>query len=472
MKKIVFLFTLLLGVYSLQAQQIQWANKLIKFSSDLGGKQNGIKRILGKPDAFPQAGSSPNAWLPKKALDEREIVIVGFDKPQTVQQVAIFENTNSGCVTKIMVSTDEKNFETAWYRKPDYKTPLYKSTLSIDRSYYFKRKRRKVEEAPSVINPGIENAIFDTSFSNVIAVKVEFAFALLPGEKQIDAIGISDSNKPIEAEINTLTQFENLMEVQTIDLGTTNFSTVSLSKDGDKMFLTSLLNEKEMIYTVSKKVDKWDIPVLNMDLSDNSQYNYIQSSGSDFILKGGANYEKANNETGYYFYSNSDFKKQSPLLIKAFSNYGEYSDACISNDKKTIILSVESDFSQGGNDLYVTNLKEDGTYSILQNLGKVINSAADELNPHLLSDNKTLLFSSDGFSSFGNNDLFVSYRLDDTWKNWSEPINLGSKINGPGYDGSPFYDENSETLYFNKSIDEKSTISFIKIARLDLIKKD
>jgi hypothetical protein len=35
---------------SLQAQQVQWANKVIKFSSDLGGKQNGIKRILGKPD--------------------------------------------------------------------------------------------------------------------------------------------------------------------------------------------------------------------------------------------------------------------------------------------------------------------------------------------------------------------------------------------------------------------------------------
>ena len=91
MKKKIVLYALLLVFGITSAQQIQWAHKLIKYSSDLGGKQNSIKRILGKPDAFPQGGTSPNAWMPKKALDGYEWVEVSFEKPQTVKQVAVFD---------------------------------------------------------------------------------------------------------------------------------------------------------------------------------------------------------------------------------------------------------------------------------------------------------------------------------------------------------------------------------------------
>lgn len=81
MKKSLFyiLFSLFFTLFSVKAQQIQWASKIIKFSSDLGGKQNGIKRILGKPDAFPQGGSSANAWTPKNALDGKEVIEVAFE---------------------------------------------------------------------------------------------------------------------------------------------------------------------------------------------------------------------------------------------------------------------------------------------------------------------------------------------------------------------------------------------------------
>ncbi len=121
-------------------------------------------------------------------------------------------------------------------------------------------------------------------------------------------------------------------------------------------------------------------------------------------------------------------------------------------------------------DLYFTNAKEDGTYGLLQNMGKNINSAADEITPQLLSDTKTLLFSSNGYSSYGDYDIFVTHRLDDTWKKWSEPINLGSKINSAGFEGSPFYDEKSETLYFTKWVNDIPTLSFVKIPLADLVK--
>ena len=124
MKKSILLCSLFFVLFSAKAQQIQWTSKLIKFSTDLGGKQNGIKRILGKPDAFPQAGNSPNAWATKNALDGREILELGFEKPQTVKQIAVFENLNAGCVVKIGVDTGSGKYETVWTRKMNYKTTV------------------------------------------------------------------------------------------------------------------------------------------------------------------------------------------------------------------------------------------------------------------------------------------------------------------------------------------------------------
>ena len=464
-----FLFTL----FSVKAQQIQWASKLIKFSTDLGGKQNGIKRILGKPDAFPQGGSSANAWMPKNSLDGREIVEVGFEKPQMVKQVAVCENLNSGCVTKISVDNGSGNYETVWTRKRDWRTPTFKSTASADHAYYFGRKRRKVQEVPNVFNPGIEYAVLENSVANVVAVKVEFSFALIPGQKQIDAIGISDSEAPIEIKINANPAFENLSNPESMEFSNSEVSTVMVSQDGQKIFYSAFENNKDVVFFFFLQADgKWAKPLAEPSLSLNNDYNYLEFYSDNYILKGGVEYTKNTTETGFEFLENKNGSYQTlkPLKIAAYNNYDKTADLTLTNDGKILIMGIETDFTQGGTDLYFANRKEDGTYGLLQNMGKVINSAADEGMPQLLSDTKTLLFSSIGFSSYGNYDIYVSYRLDDTWKNWSEPVNLGNKVNSDSFEGSPFYDETTEMLYFTRILEGKSVIARVKIPKNTLMK--
>lgn len=465
MRKIYILCSLLFALCSADAQQVQWASKLIKYSSDLGGKQFGIKRILGKPDAFPQGGYSPNAWTPKNALDGREIVIVGFETPQTVKQVAIFENLNAGCVTRVWVSTDGEKFEAVWGRKPDYKTPVYRATLSGDRHYYFGRKRRKIQETPDIFNPGIEHVILDNAVSGVMAVKVEFSFALLPGQKQIDAIGISDSAEPIEPKVNSRSNLENLPKATIVDLGTSNQSIPYILSPENKLFVTNYENDKEVIYSYIKVNDKWTNKKLETQLNTGDSYNYIDYANEKYLLKGGSTYTRGTNDCGFELFENQNGSYQSlgQLKISAYNNYDDYSDATMTHDLKVFVMSIETDFTQGGTDLYFASRKDDGTYGFLQNMGKVINSAADESMPQLLSDGKTLMFASDGFSSYGNKDIFVSFRLDDTWKNWSEPINLGSKINTNNFEGQPFYDEKNETLYFSTTIDGSVQVMMISL---------
>ena len=473
-KSIFFLFySLFIVLFSVKAQQVQWASKLIKFSTDLGGKQNGIKRILGKPDAFPQGGSSANAWMPKNALDGREIIELGFEKPQTVKQVAVYENLNSGCVIKISVDNGSGNYETVWIRKRDWKTPTFKSTASADRAYYFGRKRRKVQEVPNVFNPGIEYAVLDNAVANVIAVKVEFSFALVPGQKQIDAIGISDSETPIEIKINTNPTFDNLPKPESLEFENSEVSNVMVSQDGQKIFYSAYSENKDVVFSSQKQADgKWAKPLAEPSLSLNDEYNYLEYYSDSFILKGGVEYSKNTTETGFEFFENKNGSYQSlkSLKIAAYNNYERTADISITNDGKILIMGIETDFTQGGTDLYFADQKEDGTYGLLQNMGKVINSAADEGMPQLLSDTKTLLFSSIGFSSYGNYDIYVSYRLDDTWKKWSEPVTLGNKINSASFEGSPFYDETTEMLYFTRILEGKSSIGRVKIPKNTLMK--
>jgi len=474
MKKIIIFFCFVFLGFTLQAQQVQWASKLIKYSSDLGGKQHGIKRILGKPDAFPQGGSSPNAWTPKQALDGYEWVQVGFDQPQTVKQVAVFENLNAGCVVSISVDDGSGKYKRVWSRKPNYKTATYKATIPADRNYYFKRKRRKIQERPEVINPGVEYAILEETVSGVVAVRVEFNFALLPGQKEIDAIGISDSEAPIQPTVNTTTVLESMASAQVLTLPGIVPSSCSVSSDGNRLFVSAIGEEKNEIYSFTKDASgKWSNKRIEPTLNANPRYNHVRNLSNDFILKGGATYATGTTETGFELFnlSNGTYQNVGPIKVAAYNNYDDTAEAYLTTDRKVLIMGIETDFSQGASDLYFAQQKEDGTYGFLQNMGKVINSAADESMCQLLSDNKTMLFSSDGFSAFGSYDIFVSYRLDDTWKNWSEPINLGSKVNTNDFDGLPFYDEKNEVLYFISSENETNVLKYISLPKSSLIKK-
>ncbi|MFN3753473.1 hypothetical protein [Flavobacterium sp.] len=473
MKKTLFLYAILLVLFSANAQQIQWANKLIKYSSDLGGKQHGIKRILGKPDTFPQGGSSPNAWTPKNALDGYEWVQVGFEKPQTVKQVAVFENLNAGCVVSVSVDDGSGKYKRVWSRKPNYKTVMFKATIPADRNYYFKRKRRKIQESPDVINPGVEYAILDEAVSGVVAVRVEFNFALLPGQKEVDAIGISDSETPIQPMVNTTTAFESLISAKTLQLQDIVPTSPSVSFDGSKLFVTGISEVKNEIFSFTKNASgQWANKKLESSLNTGDRYNHVKPIGTNHLLKGGNRYTKGTTETGFELFviNNTKYDALGPIKVTAYNNYDDTAEAFLTADKKILIMGIETDFSQGASDLYFAQQKEDGTYGLLQNMGKVINSAADEGMCQLLSDNQTMLFSSDGFSAFGSYDIFVSYRLDETWKNWSEPINLGSKINTTDFDGLPFYDETNEILYFISSENETNVLKYVSIPKASLMK--
>ena len=113
-----------------------------------------------------------------------------------------------------------------------------------------------------------------------------------------------------------------------------------------------------------------------------------------------------------------------------------------------IIVTLQSYDTRGGEDLYVLFRQGNG-WTEPRNLGATINTPYQEMTPFLAPDGKTLYFASNGYEGFGSRDIYVSVRLDDSWKNWSNPKNLGPTVNSEGTELSYYVPEESDYAYLS-----------------------
>lgn len=121
------------------------------------------------------------------------------------------------------------------------------------------------------------------------------------------------------------------------------------------------------------------------------------------------------------------------------------SSPSISPDNNTLYFSSQRPGGFGGEDIYVSQLK-DGVWGPAKNMGGKINTGGNEWAPFLHPDNNTLYFTSDGLPGYGSADIFVTKR--DSTGNWTTPINLGYPINTIDHEGSFFATSQGDQAYF------------------------
>lgn len=124
------------------------------------------------------------------------------------------------------------------------------------------------------------------------------------------------------------------------------------------------------------------------------------------------------------------------IKIKNFYNKSSFQEACFGSDKRTMVFTAQraDSYGKNTNDLYVSFRERKNDWSEPINLGSVVNSTLDEASPFLAADGKTLYFSTNGRPGYGDMDVFVTKRLDESWTKWSEPLNLGPYINSLEFD--------------------------------------
>jgi OOP family OmpA-OmpF porin len=146
--------------------------------------------------------------------------------------------------------------------------------------------------------------------------------------------------------------------------------------------------------------------------------------------------------------TNNQWSFPQPVEVKYFKKNSDHQNSSLSADGQVIVFSLESYESRGAEDIYVSFKRHDGTFTDIQNLGSVINTPFQEMTPALLADNSILVFASNGHGGNGSFDLFFSRRLDESWKNWTQPENLGGPVNSNGRELYYFPDPTNSRIYF------------------------
>lgn len=458
MQKLLPLLLLVCLAFTTHAQTVQWASNVIDFSSELTPVQYSANQILGKPNVLPAGGENPNAWTPERA-NKKEFIKVGFENPLQIRQIAIAESYNPSAIFKVYVY-DENDKEYLVNTFSPRAVPLKGRMLNVF-----------MEETPYKVK----------------AVKLEMDGAAVPEYYSIDAIAISDSDIPIIPQIS-IPEFIN-PEVNKERLSENVNSTYKeykplLSPDGKTLYF-SRQNHPENVGGEDDPEDIW-----YSELDENGEWKLAQNMGkglnnagpnfvssvtpdgkSVLLVLGNQYLEKDKMAAGVSVSSNAagSWSKPVALNIKNDYNYSEKANFFLANNRKVLLMSIMREDSHGGRDLYVSFLEKDSSWTEPLNISNTVNTAGEEASPFLAADDKTLYFSSNGYSGFGMSDIFVTKRLDDTWTNWSEPENLGPTINSQYEDLFFNIPGNSDFAYYSQGVTEED-LDIFRVA-LPVLKK-
>jgi len=113
--------------------------------------------------------------------------------------------------------------------------------------------------------------------------------------------------------------------------------------------------------------------------------------------------------------------------------------------KKVIFTACERKDGLGSCDLYESSMNEHGIWSQPINLGAKINTPAWESEPSITPDGNTLYFSSRRSGGYGKEDIWVAHKVDGKW---TEAVNAGPIINSKEREVTPFIHPYKTQLYY------------------------
>ena len=130
-------------------------------------------------------------------------------------------------------------------------------------------------------------------------------------------------------------------------------------------------------------------------------------------------------------------------------NRVEYSlgHPALSHDDKKLYFVSDMPGGYGETDIYVVDIRDDGTFSEPRNLGNRINSEGKEMFPYIGKDD-VLYFSSNGHQGYGKQDIFASKIFDNTV---SKPMNLEEPINSEEDDFAFIIDDTRNRGFFSSN---------------------
>lgn len=450
LKRFLLVFTVFV-VHGLIAQDIQWASEIKGFSSQRSPKLFSAEQILGVPRAILGNPSSPCVWQPAKPESKsEEFIHVKFEKPVFTRQIVICEVGNPGAIQKVYTINTGGFEKLVWDAE---KAKKGKGETNVWRHVFDQPTKTKIQEIKVVLNT-----------------------KTVKGYNGIDAIGLSQSEVPYDPKINLLEGYDTYKKE---NLGHSINSPFveympQISPDGKSLYFVRQGHPEnqgegkldDIWVALSDDGVSWSNAVkapypLN---DDGPNYIYTITPDGNTLLVGDGDAENSHG-VGKSYKNGKGWSPAKEVLLHWFTNYSKYSEFCLSANKRVLLMTLDDGFSHGDNDIYASFLKKDGSWSKPKNIGGVVNTAGAEASPFLAADGMTMYFSSNGHLGYGKNDIFMTQRLDDSWENWSEPVNLGSVINS---EENEFYYSVPASGKYAYFVSKKQTLGESDIFRVEL----
>lgn len=418
----LYIFFIILFPYLTIANdcEVRWAKLILSCSSDTNSlNRYSPNRILGKYNIMPNQGKSSGAWSIPYGVRRMQHILLDFGGVYQSTQLILAENYNPGALARVTL-----------YNK------LGKSKVIYD----------DPKPVPLNITGRFLNLFFEQF--EVSTVKLEFNTANFLEEYQIDAVGITNCRDTILPKINiipdAISEFKpepvwqvNSPSSELAPVITPDGKTLYFTRDGHPENIGQD-KQQDVWYSEIDNNGNFEIPK-NIGHPINNQYNNFAISvtpDNNSLLLGNI-YRWNQGPLPGLSISNrvaNGWGFPEKLDIKEYQSKSPYISSSLGSDGKTLLLSIVSEPTYGEHDLYVSFLSADGTWTKPMNLGPTINTPCSEQSPFLAPDGVTLYFSGNGYPGFGKNDIFVTRRLDNTWTNWSEPMNIGPLVNTPEWD--------------------------------------
>lgn len=218
----------------------------------------------------------------------------------------------------------------------------------------------------------------------------------------------------------------------------------------------------EDIFVSNFKNGTWQKATLIKDLNTvffNEAPEVLSTSGNQLLLF----------KSGKLLYSNKTKTGWSePEYMNDNINFASWqADPTFSSDGKVMIFAAKAKNDYELNEslnIFVSIKDENGEWGPAFDIGKNINTPFNDRMPILHPDMKTLYFGSNGHGSLGGYDFFMSKRLrDDSWTEWSEPVNIGCEINTGEDESFMKISTDGKTAYFSQTHGDKYDLVSISI---------
>jgi outer membrane protein OmpA-like peptidoglycan-associated protein len=253
-----------------------------------------------------------------------------------------------------------------------------------------------------------------------------------------------------------------------------------LSPDGKTLYFSrESINgsiNSNIYYAKKDSNNQWG-PAIKMDPPlNNSGNNALISITSDettCLLMNTYNSNGTMKGSGISMSRKSNNKWEVPKDVKIidFHNNSNFNEYHLSADGNILIITLERNETQGLKDIYVCFKIDDSTFSKPKNLGPTVNTFADETGAFLAPDLTTLYYSTSGFKGYGSNDIYMTKRLDSSWTNWTEPVNLGPYINSDAWDAYLTVDASGVFAYMTNSRKE-TNLDILKFELPEILRPD